>query len=71
MRGFIDAHRKASRVEPICAVLPIAPSLYYTLKARARDPEGQPARTRRDARPSAHIGRVWRENWEVYGVRRV
>ncbi len=26
MVGFIDAHRDAHGVEPICAVLPIAPS---------------------------------------------
>ena len=34
MVGFIDEHRKKFGVEPICAVLPIAPSLYYELKAR-------------------------------------
>jgi len=36
--GFIDDHREKFGVEPICAVLPIAPSLYYELKARDRDP---------------------------------
>jgi hypothetical protein len=34
MVGVIDAHRDAYGVEPICAVPPIAPSLYYELKAR-------------------------------------
>ena len=33
MVAFIDAHREAYGVEPICAVLPIAPSLYYAVKA--------------------------------------
>jgi putative transposase len=28
MVGFIDAHRATFGVEPICAVLPIAPSVY-------------------------------------------
>ena len=71
MVGFIDAHRDAYGVEPICAVLPIAPSLYYAVKARTRDPERQSARTQRDARLCATIGRVWREHREVYGVRKV
>ena len=43
MVGFIDAHRATYGVEPICAVLPIAPSLYYERKARQRDPAA-PAR---------------------------
>jgi len=38
MVGFIDEHRETFGVEPICAVLPIAPSLYYELKVRDRDP---------------------------------
>jgi putative transposase len=71
MVSFIDAHREAYGVEPICAVLPIAPAWYYALKARARDPARQPARMRRDAGLGDHIGRVWRENREVYGVRKV
>ena len=71
MVGFIDAHRERSGVEPICAVLPIAPSLYYELKARERDPQQRPARARRDERLREHICPVWRENREVYGVRKV
>ena len=43
MVGFIDAHRATFGVEPICAVLPIAPSVYYDRKARERDP-APPAR---------------------------
>src|SRR6266481_3691810 len=55
MVRFIDAHRKTFGVEPICAVLPIAPSRYYQLKARERDPHRRPARARRDEWLSEHI----------------
>ena len=71
MVGFIDEHREKFGVEPICAVLPIAPSLYYELKARERNPDRRPARACRDERLSEHVLRVWRENREVYGVRKV
>jgi putative transposase len=71
MARFIDAHRDDYGVEPICAVLPIAPSRYYELKARERDPQRRPARARRDEGLCELIYRVWRENREVYGVRKV
>jgi len=71
MVRFIDEHRGKFGVEPICAVLPIAPSLYHERKARDRDPHRRPARTRRDESLGEHVGRVWRENREVYGVRKV
>jgi putative transposase len=71
MGGFIDGHREKFGVEPICAVLPIAPSRYYELKARERDPHRRPARARRDEGLCEHVRRVWRENREVYGVRKV
>ena len=71
MVGFIDRHQETFGVEPICAVLPIAPSLYYELKARARDPQRRPAREQRDEVLSEHIRRVWRENRAVYGVRKI
>ncbi len=44
MVAFIDAHRGVYGVEPICAVLPIAPSTYYEAKARVADPTRAPAR---------------------------
>jgi transposase InsO family protein len=71
MVRFIDAHRTTFGVEPICAVLPIAPSLYYELRVRERDPARQPARARRDERLGEQIRRVWHENRAVYGVRKV
>jgi hypothetical protein len=49
MVSFIDAHREAYGVEPICAVLPIAPSVYYEQKARESDPSRLPPRAQRDA----------------------
>jgi transposase InsO family protein len=71
MVTFVDDHREAYGVEPICAVLPIAPSTYYEQKARQADPGRRPARARRDEFLKEQIGRVWRENFGVYGVRKV
>ena len=71
MVSFIDAHREAYGVEPVCKELPIAPSTYYESKAREAGRAPVPARTRRDAELRAEIGRVWEENFGVYGVRKV
>lgn len=71
MTAFIDEHRSTYGVEPICRVLPIAPSTYYTHAARQADPERQPARWHRDAVLCKQIRRVWEENFRVYGVRKV
>jgi hypothetical protein len=49
MVAFIDERRDTYGVEPICAVLPIAPSTYFLRKAKQEDPEKQPARARRGA----------------------
>jgi transposase InsO family protein len=71
MIGFIDDHRGAYGVEPICKVLPIAPSTYRAQAARRRDPARLPARARRDAALMPEIARVFEENFRVYGVRKV
>jgi transposase InsO family protein len=71
MVPFLDEHRKAYGVEPICRELPIAPSTYYEHKAREIHPERLPPRVRRDATLREEIGRVWEENRRVYGVRKV
>jgi len=71
MVRFIDTHRAVYGVEPICTVLPIAPSLYYELHARQRDPDRQPARARREDVLRHQIRRVWHEEREVYGARKV
>ena len=71
MVSFIDAHREAYGVEPICAVLPIACSTYYARKALERAPHRRSARARRDEQLRETIRRVWDENLRVYGVRKV
>ena len=71
MVAFIDAHRDAYGVEPICAQLPIAPSLYYERKARQADPERVPPRLRRDEALRPEIQRIHEENFGVYGARKV
>jgi transposase InsO family protein len=71
MVAFIDDHREAYGVEPICAMLPIAPSTYYEAKARQADPARLPSRTRRDQQLTPEIERVWRANRRVYGAKKV
>ncbi len=71
MVGFIEDHRTKFGVEPICDVLPIAPSVYYEQRARQRCPERRPRRVRQDELTTDRIRRVWQENQEVYGVRKV
>lgn len=71
MKAFIDEHRDAYGVEPICKVLPIAPSTYYLHAARRADPDRRSARAVRDERLERQIQRVWDENFQVYGVRKV
>ena len=58
-------------VEPICRMLPIAPSTYYEQKAREKDPSRQSARAKRDVQLCGEIRRVRQENFDVYGVRKV
>lgn len=71
MVGFIDAHRDAHGVEPICSVLPIAPSTYYEHLAKRADPARLSDRARQDEALRSEILRVFEENWRVYGVRKV
>jgi len=71
MVAFIDDHRGQYGVEPICRVLPIAPSTYYLHRTREADPEKRPARAKRDEHLRGEVQRVWQENREVYGVRKI
>jgi putative transposase len=71
MTAFIDDHRDVYGVEPICRVLPIAPSTYHEHAARKRDPSLRPARERRDGELCEDIRRVFKANFSVYGVRKV
>ncbi len=71
MIAFIDDHRALYGVEPICKVLPIAPSTYHAHAARRADPGRLPARAKRDAALMVEIRRVYEANFRVYGVRKV
>ena len=71
MVGFIDAHRDAHGVEPICDVLPIAPATYYDHLAKRADPARLSDRAKRDEALRSEIRRVFEDNWSVYGLRKV
>ena len=71
MIAFIDDHRGAYGVEPICRVLPIAPSTYHAPVAKRVDPSRLSARARRDDVLMPEVRRVFDENFGVYGVRKV
>ena len=71
MVAFIDQHREAYGVEPICAVLPIAPSTYFLRKAQQADATRRSRRARRDDERRRAILRVWDEHDQVYGPRKV
>jgi putative transposase len=71
MVTYIDDHKERFGVEPICAVLPIAPSTYYVNKTQYRDPDRRSARAQRDDELKLEIQRAWDDNFRVYGVRKV
>src|SRR5438128_7653825 len=71
MVAFIDDHRKTYGVEPICRVLPIAPSTYFRHKAEQRDPTRRSVRAQHDEVLRAIIRRIWTEQHQVYGPRKV
>jgi len=71
MANYIDENKDRFGVEPICNVLPIAPSTYYEHKAKQRDPTRRSDREKRDEVLKPEIERVWQENFKVYGARKV
>jgi transposase InsO family protein len=71
MIAFIDDHRQAHGVEPICKVLPIAPSTYHAHAAKRADVDKLSARAKRDLARKPEIARVHAENFQVYGARKV
>lgn len=71
MVAFVEEHRETYGVEPICEVLPIAPSTYFEHHARAVDPSLRPARAVRDEALRIEVKRVWTENDSVYGAQKV
>ena len=66
MIAYIDQHRHRYGVEPICRVLPIAPSTYHAAQRRSTS-----ARAVRDRQLKAEIRRVHAEQFGVYGARKV
>ena len=70
MIAFIDDQRAVHGVEPICKVLPIAPSTYNERVAQRRDPLRLSARARCDLALRVEVRRVFDANYRVYGVRK-
>jgi len=66
MIAFIDRHKDRFGVEPICRVLPIAPSSYHNAHRRPST-----ARAVRDGKLKAEIARIHAEHFGVYGARKV
>lgn len=71
MKAFIDEHRGAYGVEPICKLSPIAPSTCYLHSARKANPALRSNRAKQDEALSLEIRRVWNENFQNYGTRKV
>jgi putative transposase len=71
MVKFIDDHRGAHGVEPICEMLPIAPATYYEHRAKRADPARLSDRAKKDKALRPEIQRVFDANWQVYGVRKI
>jgi putative transposase len=53
-------------VEPICEVLQVAPSSYYAARDRPLS-----ARARRDAELTPRLVKLWKDNFQVYGSRKL
>ena len=66
MIAYVDEFKHRYGVEPICRVLPIAPSTYYQHTKRPRS-----ARAVRDAQLKVEIRRIHAEHFGVYGARKV
>jgi putative transposase len=71
MVQLIDEHREQNGVEPMCAVLPMAPSTYFRHTTLAEQPERRSARAQRDEALRVAIQRVWDAHYQVYGPRKV
>jgi putative transposase len=71
MVAFIDNHREEYGVEPICGVLPIAPSTYYRAKDLQAHPEKRCSRAQRDDVLKYEILDYWEANRRLFGVRKI
>ena len=67
----IADHRAVFGVEPICAVLPIAPSTYHRHRHQRTHPTHRSARAQRDDQLRVEIQRVYDAHQQVYGPRKV
>ncbi|MGP5495684.1 IS3 family transposase, partial [Psychrobacter celer] len=71
MVDFIDDHKPQYGVEPICRVLPIAPSTYYRAKELEFSPEKRSQRSQHDDFYLNEIKRIWKDSKCRYGTRKV
>ena len=71
MVDFIEQYRVQHGVEPICKLLPIAPSTYWRCKALSLRLESRCARAKREDQLLPEIQRVWEESNQNYGARKV
>lgn len=71
MVDFIDQERETYGVEPICKILPIAPSTYHRCKYLEANPDQRCQRSQRDAVLTQEIFRIYDENHQLYGARKV
>ena len=66
MVQFIADHRAVFGVEPICAVLPIAPSTYHRHRHQRTPPTRRSARAQRDDQLRVEIQRVYDAHQQVW-----
>ena len=71
MVKFIDDEKEKYEVEPICRILPIAPSTYYRIKDEQDNPEKQCRRKQSDKHLMAQIKQIWQASGCRYGIRKV
>ena len=69
--AFIDHHGEVCGIEPICKALPISRATDHNHMAKRRDAARLSARTKRNTALAIEVGRVFAENFHVYGVRKV
>jgi putative transposase len=70
--AFIDENKgdvvdgRRLGVEPICETLQVAPSTYYAARDRPLS-----RRARRDAELTPRLTQIWKDNYQVYGSRKL
>ncbi|HCD7936567.1 TPA: IS3 family transposase, partial [Escherichia coli] len=69
--ALLDKLREQYGVGPLCSELHIAPSTYYHCQQQRHHPDKRSARAQRDDWLKKEIQRVYDENHQVYGVRKV